>query len=134
MNENQSEKKPAVDWTKPIQTRNGEMAEFMGVIHLPIPSKNFNHLIAYSKCGGEGVFFKLVNKDGRLGQFHDYDEDIINVPERIKRTVWLNVYAHPDDDSYGYSTRERADANEHKGNRIACVKLEIDCEVGEGWK
>ena len=57
--------------------------------------------------------------------------DLIEVRPRIHREVWVNVY--PDMRGVdGYVTsREYADRCADEG-RIACVKLVIDCEEGEG--
>jgi hypothetical protein len=53
--------------------------------------------------------------------------DLVEVKPRIKRTVWLNVYAREDRPS----TKKQAD--EHAfDTRLACVRVEIDCEEGEG--
>ena len=56
--------------------------------------------------------------------------DLIEVKPRIVREMWVNVY---DDMRWtGYhSTREKADSSATHA-RIACVKLTIDCEHGEG--
>ena len=55
--------------------------------------------------------------------------DLIEVKPRIKHDMWVNVY----EDGVGgkYETKELADANA-LSRRIACVKLIIDCEEGEG--
>jgi hypothetical protein len=63
--------------------------------------------------------------DGR-GAFERFD--LIEVTPRIKRTVWLNVYG---DFVNGWRTKESADLCVIE-NRLACVKVEIDCEEGEG--
>lgn len=60
--------------------------------------------------------------------------DLIEVKPRIRRTVWLNVY---DDKFVGlYHNRENADEDikylPSSFNRLACVKVEIDVEEGEG--
>ena len=73
-------------------------------------------------------------KDGIYGlygssQAHDYA--LIEVRPRIKRTVWLNVYRYHRN-MVGYEKREDADADRILGDRLACVKVEIDCEEGEG--
>ena len=60
---------------------------------------------------------------GKLGQ------DLIEVSPRIKREVWVNVYR--DNKCGAYTSREMADAC-CAMDRIACVKLVIDCEEGEG--
>jgi len=54
--------------------------------------------------------------------------DLIEVKPRIVREAWCNVY-HAGEFLYG--TREEADSNASY-NRIACVKITIDCEEGEG--
>ena len=55
--------------------------------------------------------------------------DLIEVKPRIKRTVWLNVY--PDKSGDYSQLRNLADALATT-DRLACVKVEIDCEEGEG--
>ncbi len=56
--------------------------------------------------------------------------DLIEVKPRIKRTFWANVYP----DSIGsYHCQTRADADRSAtADRVACIKIEIDCEEGEG--
>ena len=62
-----------------------------------------------------------------LPPFDKYD--LIEVKPRIKRTVWLNVY---EDNMHGlHRSKENADAVALE-NRLACVRVEIDCEEGEG--
>jgi hypothetical protein len=56
------------------------------------------------------------------------DADLIEVKPRIKRTVWLNVY---EDFVNGWRTKESADLCVIE-KRLACVKVEIDVEEGEG--
>jgi hypothetical protein len=63
------------------------------------------------------------------------DADLIEVKPRIRRTVWLHIYTN------GYV---EASSKPHwrngpcingpyeGGKPIACVKVEIDCEEGEG--
>lgn len=56
--------------------------------------------------------------------------DLIEVKPRIKRTVWLNVY--PGEPS-ATTAKTQEEANRRAmSTRIACVKVEIDCEEGEG--
>ena len=60
----------------------------------------------------------------------DHDHDLIEVRPRHKRTVWLNVYGSgivPE----VCSSKERADLNAGC-NRIACIKVDLDFEEGEG--
>jgi hypothetical protein len=70
--------------------------------------------------------------DGESMQYFDDERakhDLIEVKPRIKRTVWMNLY--PEFDWWNvYSTKENAD--KFANDRIACVKVEIDCAEGEG--
>ena len=55
--------------------------------------------------------------------------DLIEVKPRIQRDVWVNVY----EDYVGACHATKKEADESKdGFRLACVKLPIDCEHGEG--
>jgi hypothetical protein len=62
-----------------------------------------------------------------------YRDDLIEVKPRIKRTVWLNVLPEYDSSptAKGYASKIDALAMA-PSNRLACVKVEIDCEEGEG--
>jgi hypothetical protein len=56
--------------------------------------------------------------------------DLIEVKPRIQREVWLNLYKKVDG-VFAYESKELA--NKAAGcDRIACVKITIDCEEGEG--
>jgi hypothetical protein len=58
------------------------------------------------------------------------ESDLIEVKPRIKRTVWLNVYDNEVIHG-GWRTKEEAQGY-HEKNRIACLKLDLDFEQGEG--
>ena len=67
--------------------------------------------------------------DGRLGGYTITDSDLIEVKARIKCDVWVNVY-HGGIVNVRYT---KADADDDAtSDRIACVRLTIDCEEGEG--
>lgn len=67
--------------------------------------------------------------DGRLGGYAESDSDLIEVKPRIKCDVWVNVY-HGGIVNVRYT---KADADDDAtSDRIACVRLTIDCEEGEG--
>jgi hypothetical protein len=53
------------------------------------------------------------------------DLDLIEVKPRIKRTVWLHIYR--DTTVASDTTIQR-----RTWKPLACVKVEIDCEEGEG--
>jgi hypothetical protein len=65
--------------------------------------------------------------NGQVGPLENVG-DLIEVKPRIKRTLWLNVYEIC---ASGYPTRYEADDVASR-SRLACVKVEIDCEEGEG--
>lgn len=64
----------------------------------------------------------------RLNQRDGNSNDLIEVRPRIVREVWVNVYPGG---LRGYTSREEAD-DRRSADRIACVRLTIDCEEGEG--
>jgi hypothetical protein len=66
--------------------------------------------------------------DGEYYRFINHEYDLIEVKPRIKRTVWINVYKNF---TASDLTKESADTHSCP-DRIACVKVEIDCEEGEG--
>ena len=55
--------------------------------------------------------------------------DLIEVKPRIQREVWVNVY---DIGCSTYTTKEMANLCAATDTRLACVKITIDCEEGEG--
>ena len=54
--------------------------------------------------------------------------DLVEVRPRIKRAEWLNVYATC---SSGSGSREEAELRASVA-RLACIRVDIDCPVGEG--
>lgn len=57
------------------------------------------------------------------------EADLIEVKPRIQREVWVNVYK--EGPSIVYETKQQADSRSDPA-RLACVKITIDCEYGEG--
>lgn len=55
------------------------------------------------------------------------DVSLIEVKPRIQREEWVNIFKNF---SEGYKDKETADRMGR--DRIACVKITIDCEEGEG--
>jgi hypothetical protein len=121
--------KPAVDWSKPLQTRDGRKARLLGVIKCYNSEASGTHVVA-SMLDDSAESVDIVFTNGRsYSPVKDSDDDIINTPERIKREVWLNVYQHSE--CYGYDSKDEADDCAMQ-TRIACVRVQIDCEKGEG--
>ena len=64
--------------------------------------------------------------------FHTEDNaDLIEVKPRIKREYWVNVYPEHCD-AVAWANKASADHRQATLDRIACVKVVIDCEEGEG--
>lgn len=89
--------------------------------------------------GDQPVHAAIKNPDGWKGVQLQADgtwcevetsADLIEVRPRIQREVWVNVYPNGINDELYFT---KASADQHAlPRRIACVKLVIDCEEGEG--
>ena len=65
-----------------------------------------------------------------IGDIRRYDlENVPPEPKRIQREYWVNVY--PKHIGEQCKSKEIAD-DVREGGCIACVKIVIDCEEGEG--
>ena len=69
-------------------------------------------------------------KDG-IQSSYEGSNDLVEVKPRIQRTMWVNVYPKPDYTGANHLSKKDADQNA-MSDRLACVKVEIDCEEGEG--
>jgi hypothetical protein len=79
----------------------------------------------------DGVWSHEVwKRDGAYGSNLDESLSLVEVKPRIQREVWLNVYS-VGTNNCTHETKELADKN-CCSDRIACVKINIDCEEGEG--
>lgn len=124
MNSQQTENK--LDFSRPIQTRDGRKVR----------------ILCTDKKGASPVVGLIERNPGEEEMtFHwqltglHYEgscrrpEDLINVPERIERDVWVNlngkVLGHI------YDTRKEADDMAVQ-DRTECVKIHISCLKGEG--
>jgi hypothetical protein len=67
-------------------------------------------------------------RDGSSLTNQPHADDLIEVRPRHKRTVWLNV---SDGHCWVYPSRKKADESPSM-LRIACIKVELDFEEGEG--
>lgn len=66
-------------------------------------------------------------KDGKTNLHENCD--LIEVKPRHKLPVWLNIYSFESFTSH--ISREQAE-DEQDTNRIACIKVDLDFEEGEG--
>ena len=69
-------------------------------------------------------------KNGKYFPRHDSSMDLVEVKPRIKRTYWLNIYENPN--RYDIHEKRKVVNDTALHDRLACVKVEIDCEIGEG--
>jgi hypothetical protein len=111
-----------IDWTKPVRTKDGRAVQVLctdGPGDYPVA----------------GYVDGLTNpRSWTLNGYHHVNKrhstfDLENAPQRIQREYWVNVYAT----CLGSSHDTKEDADYHAtGQRLACVKITIDCEEGEG--
>lgn len=106
------------------QTRDGRAARIICT-----DRANSSHpLIVLIGTEGDGDNVESVWPYTVSGHNHRFEGDLVPLPKRIQREYWANGYATG---QFGfYSSREGADLN--AGARVACVKVVIDCEEGEG--
>ena len=73
------------------------------------------------------------SEGGRCDAYMERDKDLIEVRPRHNRTVWLNMYEIDEDrvGSISWDSKELADERK-MSNRLACIKVELDFEEGEG--
>jgi hypothetical protein len=116
-----------IDKNKTYRTRDGREVRIYatdGIMPTPI------HGAIKSSYATEWHLHKWY-EDGRTERntlaFNMYD--LIEVRPRHKRTVWVNVYGRPDDVT-AYNDKWKADQS--VSPRIACIKVELDFEEGEG--
>jgi len=75
------------------------------------------------------------NSDGSWVDTGIHDLDLIEVKPRIQFERWCNIYRDNSDCHYlgsGSKDKETATRIGKDNNTIACVKITIDCEEGEG--
>lgn len=119
-----SEQKP-IELGKQYRTRDGQRARVICAdakyLGFPVIALIGNDLaenaVWCSACGRFGI--------------GDSGLDLIEVRPRIKRKVWLNVYA---DDGAARCYRSEVEAHlaADASQRLACVEVEIDVEEGHG--
>jgi hypothetical protein len=85
---------------------------------------------AYFDTFVKGWISLVWTEHGKVDGYQDLQPlDLIEVRPRHKWTVWLNIYGPESFTSH--ISREQAE-DEHDENRIACIKVDLDFEEGEG--
>lgn len=112
-----------IDFDKPVQTRDGKAVTILTTeradnTYPVVGLINDKHICLFTEEG-------WVYDDGR-----EHDLDLMNVPVKHTRKIWLNVYpAKHDVAAHG----ERGAADACAGpDRIACIPVTIEFEEGEG--
>lgn len=116
-----------IDLTKKYKTRGGD--EVFGIIHCP-QNPRCSRLLGFIRNTTTDAVGACSWLEG--GDYIEEDtslRDLVEVKPGIRRTYWVNIYQ--DQGDRPYSTREEADRKACI-TRLACVKIEIDCEEGEG--
>ena len=110
-----------IDKNKTYKTRDGREVRIYATdgggpqpVHGAISGLNFWSTANWSKNGSYTVVY---------GQEHD--NDLIEVRPRHKRTVWLHVWN-------GGTVCATEESYYVTAGRIACIKVELDFEEGEG--
>jgi hypothetical protein len=110
-----------IDINKKYRTRNGHEVRIYATdgkgiypVHGAVKVEGGWRFSTWKETGIEGV-----------NNIHD----LIEVRPRHKRTVWVNVYGRPDDVT-AYNDKWKADQS--VSPRIACIKVDLDFEEGEG--
>lgn len=112
---------------KQYRTRDGREVR----IYATDGTKNFEvHGAVKNDEGWHVISWGLDNGKFDRHSTEEHKYDLIEVKPRIKRSHWMNIYPSLCRDA-SHVTKDQADT--HCGSdRIACVKVEIDCEEGEG--
>lgn len=93
------------------------------------------HGAVEKSAGSDRWTFRCWREDGSASIAGQSANDLIEVKKRHKRTVWINAYK---DSLHGFfMTREDADQWAVNSfyvdkTRIACIKVDLDFEEGEG--
>lgn len=111
-----------IDWTKPVRTKDGRAVRVLctdGPGEYPVAGYIEGEMNPRSwSLNGQ------IHKRTPHSQY-----DLENVPQRIQREYWVNVYQN----GLGTAYETKYAAGEARGTQcLACVKITIDCEEGEG--
>jgi hypothetical protein len=110
-----------IDINKKYRTRDGREVRIYATDGIESEEVHGSVKRSYGWCAETWPINGLHSVDSSL--------DLIEVRPRHKRTVWLNMYGKPDD-ATAYIDKWKADQS--VSPRIACIKVELDFEEGEG--
>jgi hypothetical protein len=116
------------DVSKPVQTRSGKPAR---IVATDYKVGNGYTILAIVEEGDREYAFSYL-PDGRFSSAgREEDLDLVNVPQRIKKSMWLNIYRRNQISAGAHDSREQAN-RDAAFDRVACVEVLIDCEEGQG--
>ena len=129
-----------LDPSKPVQTTDGRSARIVCTdAYVQIsPTCSEKEILALVPGVDGTEDIRRFSQSGRAKYVYGYD--LINIPQHIKKEGWVNIYGTvvlPNTSSFLpgvgrlHPTKASADHNAFEG-RIACVKVVIECEEGEG--
>ena len=120
-----------IDITKKYRTRDGRAARILAT---DIKNEPWVVTAAIRNDGGYETVMPYM-ADGGSASSVETHLDLIEVRPRHKLSLWINVYSPclvgDAVAGSGWRTRQAANINATSG-RVACIKVEIDCEEGEG--
>jgi len=70
-------------------------------------------------------------EDGVCSSTNGSNLTLVEVKPRIQKDMWLNIYGGKQGHTAAFDCKDDCDRYAAP-NRIACVKITIDCEEGEG--
>ena len=115
----------AMDGSRPVMTRDGRK---VSIYYTDAPDE----YPIYGRIEG-AVAPTYWRRDGTysLHSRRLSGGDLIQQPRRFRYERWVNVYPYGVG-GYNYNTREDADQGCVESSRIACIKIIVECEEGEG--
>jgi hypothetical protein len=116
-----------IDINKTYRTRDGRE------VRIYATDDGLNGIMTHGAAKNKSGLWEIASWYTAHGKFYDnttpHPYDLIEVRPRHKRTVWMNMYPNH---FTSYDTKELADEKADGSIRIACIKVELDFEEGEG--
>jgi hypothetical protein len=117
-----------IDINKKYRTRDGREVRIYATDGGDLCENRTIHGAVLSGSNWVFAVWNAMNGKCYVSVMQDMGIDLIEVRPRHKRTVWVNIY----DDSKPALHLSRELADQYRCDRIACIKVELDFEEGEG--
>ena len=116
-----------IDINKKYRTRDGRE------VRIYATDGGLGRCMTHGAAKNESGYWQSVSWYTAHGGYYDdgvhHPYDLIEVRPRHKWTVWMNIYGPESFTSH--ISREQAE-DEQDADRLACIKVELDFEEGEG--